>query len=86
MPEAILHFPISIGSRTCTVTQSPLVKICRDPKVQPGRSRSQLARRAKWPSLRFGICRDSEPRSPEAGTGGAALRAVPLALGSALWG
>eukprot|EP00969_Alexandrium_andersonii_P144690 6398276-Alexandrium_andersonii.AAC.1 len=49
-------------------------------------SRSQLARRARRPSPRLGVCRHSEPRCPEAGSGGAALRAAPPALGSALRG
>eukprot|EP00969_Alexandrium_andersonii_P181828 8035534-Alexandrium_andersonii.AAC.1 len=40
---------------------SRLVKIGRGPKSQPASSRSQLARRAKWPSPRVGICRNSEP-------------------------
>eukprot|EP00969_Alexandrium_andersonii_P039986 1752516-Alexandrium_andersonii.AAC.1 len=34
-------------------------------------------------SPRLGICRGSEPRSPEPGAGGAALRAAHPALGSA---
>eukprot|EP00969_Alexandrium_andersonii_P061930 2729997-Alexandrium_andersonii.AAC.1 len=56
------------------------------PNIQPGRSRPRFARRAKLPSPRLGICINSEPRSPDAGAGGAALRAAPPAIGSALWG
>eukprot|EP00969_Alexandrium_andersonii_P058549 2580838-Alexandrium_andersonii.AAC.1 len=37
---------------------------------------------SKRPSPWVGICRNSEPRPPEAGAGGA-LRAAPPALGSA---
>eukprot|EP00969_Alexandrium_andersonii_P207908 9183927-Alexandrium_andersonii.AAC.1 len=44
--------------------------------MQPGRSRSQLARRAKRPSLRLETCRNSEPHFPEAGV----LRTAPPAL------
>eukprot|EP00969_Alexandrium_andersonii_P098331 4340231-Alexandrium_andersonii.AAC.1 len=35
---------------------------------------------------RLGICRNSEPRSPKAGARGAALRAAPPALRSAIGG
>eukprot|EP00969_Alexandrium_andersonii_P193647 8553401-Alexandrium_andersonii.AAC.1 len=43
-------------------------------------------RQAKQPFPQLRICRNSEPHFPEAGAGAAALRAAPLALGSALWG
>eukprot|EP00969_Alexandrium_andersonii_P219242 9682706-Alexandrium_andersonii.AAC.1 len=54
--------------------------------MHPGRSQSQLAGQAEWPSPRTGICRNSQPDFPEAGAEGAALRAAPPALGSAFLG
>eukprot|EP00969_Alexandrium_andersonii_P005379 233541-Alexandrium_andersonii.AAC.1 len=51
------------------------------PKFHPGRSRSRLARWARRPSPRLGVCRNLEPHFPEVGAGGTA----PM-LRSALWG
>eukprot|EP00969_Alexandrium_andersonii_P220801 9751710-Alexandrium_andersonii.AAC.1 len=55
-------------------------EMCIRDSVVPTRPMGQTG-----PHSQLGICRNSEPRSPEAGARGAALRGAPPALGSALW-
>ena len=58
-------------------------KSARAAKIQPGRSRSQLARRAKRPSPRLEISRNSKsPHNADPSAGGAARSAAPQAPAS----
>eukprot|EP00975_Prorocentrum_lima_P005127 1115174-Prorocentrum_lima.AAC.1 len=46
-----------MSARSAVRSPSPLVKTGPLPRIQLGRSRSQLAQRAKRPSPRLGTCR-----------------------------